>query len=111
MGDLARQKLARIAEKSLRRRLITKSFAVVVTPFLKLKPKKIADAGNATTTTYPTVTTNDAILVTGCGKEQYKLSDGQTVSCLEISQAACGWSFSRCDDGNVYTCQNDFTQE
>jgi hypothetical protein len=51
------------------------------------------------------------VFLSGCGKEKYLLSDGQTVSCLESSQAACGWSFSRCDDGNVYTCQNNFTQE
>lgn len=49
------------------------------------------------------------ITFSGCGKEQYHLSDGQTVSCLESSDQACGWTLSRCADGNVYTCQNNFT--
>lgn len=51
------------------------------------------------------------LALVGCGKATYRLSDGQTVACLESMVRDCGVTLSRCDDGNVYQCQTNFTEE
>lgn len=51
-----------------------------------------------------------ALLTAACGRRTYTLANGQNVTCGSYNVQACGITLAHCDDGNIYTCQNNVVE-